>query len=69
MVFLDFIFLDDNLIEKFLTITGTNQEKILALHNMLGKNKLAADGMKELDFVQTHALPETNLVFDFTLAR
>ena len=36
---------------------------------MLGKNKLAADGMKELDFVQTHALPETNLVFDFTLAR
>jgi histidyl-tRNA synthetase len=58
-----------DLIEQFLNITGTNQEKILVLHNMLGKNKLAAEGMKELAFVQNHANAETNLVFDFTLAR
>ncbi len=58
-----------DLIEQFLTITGSNQEKIVALNEMLGNNKLAAEGMKELAFVQNHALPETNLVFDFTLAR
>ncbi|MBL0144700.1 MAG: histidine--tRNA ligase [Chitinophagaceae bacterium] len=56
-------------IEKFLNITGSNQQKILALHEMFGKNKLAAEGMQELAFVQNHAIPETNLVFDFTLAR
>jgi histidyl-tRNA synthetase len=57
------------LIENFLTISGTNQEKIAALHTMLGKNKLAAEGMKELAFVQNRINQQANLVFDFTLAR
>ncbi|MCX6212513.1 MAG: histidine--tRNA ligase [Bacteroidetes bacterium] len=60
------------IIQKYLTITGSNPEKIAALKNLLGGNASVAKGIEELTYVlQYHEANGMNkqLVADFTLAR
>lgn len=58
-------------IEKYLLIAGNNQEKILALKDLLGKNETGKKGIEEIEFINSF-LPSDitqNLITDFTLAR
>ncbi len=64
--------LDENqisIVEKFLTIEGSNAEKISAIEKLIGDDELGKAGINELLFVAKHCIAETNLIFDFTLAR
>jgi histidyl-tRNA synthetase len=60
------------LVEKYLNISGTNQEKINQLAVLLGENENGKKGIEELNYVlayhQTTGM-EKHLVADFTLAR
>lgn len=60
-----------HLIESYLKITGTPDEKIEALKQLLSGNELAAQGIEEISFVLHHAEPEGTIRTepDFTLAR
>jgi len=58
-------------IEKYLTIEGSNEEKISALKNLMGDNETAKKGIGEIEFI-LNFLPSTvtgQLSTDFTLAR
>jgi histidyl-tRNA synthetase len=57
------------IVENYLNITGTNEEKIIALTALLGNTTLGNAGIQELIFVQQNVSSKTNLIFDFTLAR
>lgn len=60
------------IIEKYLSIEGTSEEKITALKNLLGENEKGKKGMEELEFVYDFVKQQgfTNkLQYDFTLAR
>src|SRR4051812_21475817 len=54
-----------DIIEKYLTISGTNEEKLNALRSLLG-NKTAEKGIEELAFICSHS-KNINLVIDPTL--
>ncbi|MBZ5859482.1 histidine--tRNA ligase [Flavihumibacter profundi] len=61
-------------IEKYLSITGSNREKIEAVRSLLGHIPLAVQGISELQFILSFneaGNPDAadNLVCDFTLAR
>jgi histidyl-tRNA synthetase len=58
-----------NTVEKYLNIAGTNEQKVTALTTLLGQTTLGNEGIQELIFVQKNVPPNTNLIFDFTLAR
>ncbi|MFY8127951.1 MAG: histidine--tRNA ligase [Chitinophagaceae bacterium] len=53
------------IIEKYLQINGTNEEKIIAIKSLL-QGALAEEGLQEIDFLLKQNLP---IVVDFTLAR
>ena len=58
-------------IEKYLTITGNNVEKIAALKSLAGNIEAAKKGIEEIEFILGY-LPAsiiTQVVADFTLAR
>ncbi len=58
-------------IEKYLSITGSNRERLDQLKHLLGENDLGVQGIGELEFL-LQFLPEKitdTLVTDFTLAR
>jgi histidyl-tRNA synthetase len=60
-----------SVIEKFLSIKGTNPEKLGALREIIADNKTGKKGMEELEFV-LDAMGEASpsiLTVDFTLAR
>lgn len=58
------------IIEKYLTIEGSNQQKIERIKNLLGENADATRGISEIDYVLTRTKNKNvNLVVDFTLAR
>src|SRR5690606_3526356 len=70
--------LDDNtisFIEKYLQVSGTNEERLTAMENLLGSSEMAKAGIEELR--QTLSYFETlkqndwtsELIIDFTLAR
>ncbi len=56
------------IIEKYLLITGTNEEKLQQIKSLLGETETGKQGIDELETVYLQAAI-TNLQFDFTLAR
>lgn len=56
------------IIEKYLLITGSNEEKISAIKQLLGENENGKKGIEELETVHLQS-QISNLQFDFTLAR
>jgi histidyl-tRNA synthetase len=60
------------IVEQYLTITGSNEEKIAQLKKLLGDNESVLKGIEELNYVlQYHqgSGMSKSLVADFTLAR
>ncbi|MBL0883244.1 MAG: histidine--tRNA ligase [Chitinophagaceae bacterium] len=61
-----------NIIEKYLSITGTSDEKITQLESLIGENEIGQKGIMEIIHVLSNSqLSTTNcqLIPDFTLAR
>jgi histidyl-tRNA synthetase len=62
-----------NIIEKYLNIDGSNEEKLTVVKNLLGNSTTGKKGIEEIEFVvqsTTNYKPQTiNLIIDFTLAR
>ncbi len=60
-----------NIIERYLSISGSNTERITQLKKLLGDNVNGKKGIEELEFVLAYSLPSTasRLSIDFTLAR
>lgn len=59
------------MIEKYLLITGTNEEKITALKQLIGTNETGSQGIEEIEYVlnYTRTSQHSPLTTDFTLAR
>lgn len=57
------------LIEKYLGIEGTNEEKITALKTLIGNNETGNKGIEEIEYILNYQTQNTSLVADFTLAR
>jgi len=67
-----FTIAQQKLVEQYLTINGTNQEKLSQLAQLLGDNENGKKGIEELNFLLTyHAQTgmDAHLEADFTLAR
>ena len=58
-------------IEKYLSISGTDTEKLAALQTLLGNNTTGQKGIEEIDYILNYQLATHNaqLTTDFTLAR
>ncbi len=56
------------IIEKYISITGNNQEKIQQLNAILGNNAAGKSGLAEIKNVLQHTAGK-NIIIDFTLAR
>jgi histidyl-tRNA synthetase len=59
------------IIEQYLFITGTNEEKLQALKILTSNNETAAKGIVEIEYLLHYSLPtpDSRLSIDFTLAR
>lgn len=55
-------------IEKYLNISGSNDEKLHQVNALLGHTEIGRKGMEELEFVSRHS-SFAHLTIDFTLAR
>ncbi|MBC7690122.1 MAG: ATP phosphoribosyltransferase regulatory subunit, partial [Aquabacterium sp.] len=55
-------------IEKYLKITGNNEEKLVQIKKLLGKIKLGTQGIEEVEFLLKQAAG-VKINIDFTLAR
>ncbi|MBX9782373.1 MAG: histidine--tRNA ligase [Chitinophagaceae bacterium] len=53
-----------NIIEQYLNISGTNDEKLSAIKTLLGKNENGKKGIEEIEYII-----QSKIVIDFTLAR
>jgi histidyl-tRNA synthetase len=60
-----------NIIEKYLLIDGSNDNKLAQLQSLLGNNENGQRGIEEIKYVLNYqqAINKTNLIADFTLAR
>lgn len=59
-----------NIIEKYLSINGSNEEKLQQVKALLANSELAAAGFEELEYVLANTtIGDKNLSIDFTLAR
>ncbi len=56
------------IIESYLNITGTNEEKLTQIKSLIGIDETGKKGIEEVEFVFRQA-KNTNLSIDFTLAR
>jgi histidyl-tRNA synthetase len=58
-------------IEKYLSIKGSNEEKIQQLRNLVGENENGNKGIEELQYILNYKLQTqiSKLAVDFTLAR
>jgi histidyl-tRNA synthetase len=56
------------IIEQYLQISGSNEEKLAAIQSLLGHTETGKQGIKELETVHLQS-QLSNLQFDFTLAR
>ena len=71
--------LDENqvvAIEKYLSITGSNEEKLAAAKTLIGETELGKAGLEEIEYVLNYVTPDfrlsisdSRLVIDLTLAR
>ena len=57
-----------NIIENYLKIDGSNEEKLAAIELLFKNNETAKKGIEELVYIFTNT-KDINLVIDFTLAR
>ncbi len=57
-----------SIIEKYLAITGSNEEKLEAVAGLFAESETAKKGIEELRFIYQHT-KNINLHIDFTLAR
>jgi len=57
-----------SIIESYLAITGSNEEKLSAIEKLFEGNNTARKGIDEISFVYNNT-KNTNLTIDFTLAR
>ena len=57
-----------DIIQNYLNISGTNDEKLIAAETLFFNNETAKKGIEELKYIYDQA-KNTNLVIDFTLAR
>ena len=57
-----------SIIEKYLLITGSNEEKLQQIKSLLGESEIGKQGIEELETVNLQS-QISNLQFDFTLAR
>ncbi len=55
-------------IEKYLVISGNNEEKLLQITELIGHIEIGKSGIEELTFLNKYC-SNTNLQIDFTLAR
>jgi len=61
-----------NTIEKYLSITGTNKEKLAAATALIGNTEMGKAGIEEIEYVLNFpqlATPHSQLSIDLTLAR
>jgi len=60
-----------DIIEKYLSISGNNHEKLLAIRSLAGDNATAKKGIDEIEYLLNYSLPtpDSRLSIDFTLAR
>ena len=61
-----------NMVQTYLNISGTNDEKLIALQQLLGNNENGLKGIEELNFVLSYHANTgmgKHLIADFTLAR
>ncbi len=59
-----------NIIGKYLSISGSNEEKISSLKKLFGDNEMAKKGIEELSYLANNLqLPTSSLQLDTTLAR
>jgi histidyl-tRNA synthetase len=56
------------IIESYLNITGTNEEKLTQIKSLIGSSEIGKQGIEEVEFVFQQT-KNTNLSIDFTLAR
>jgi histidyl-tRNA synthetase len=56
------------IIEQYVTINGTNQQKIEQLVTLIGNNEEASKGVAEINTILANTINK-NIVVDFTLAR
>ncbi len=56
------------IIENYLNITGSNEEKLTQIKTLLGKITIGKQGIDEVEFLYQHT-KNCNIVIDFTLAR
>jgi histidyl-tRNA synthetase len=56
------------IIESYLNITGTNEEKLTQIRSLIGSGEVGKQGIEEIDFVFQQS-KNTNIDIDFTLAR
>jgi histidyl-tRNA synthetase len=57
-----------SIIEKYLLIVGSNEEKLQQINSLLGESETGRQGIEELETVNLQS-QISNLQFDFTLAR
>lgn len=60
-----------SIIEKYLLIDGSNEDKLIKLKALIGSNETGKKGIEELEFIYNFSLTTylSPLTFDFTLAR
>ena len=57
------------IIENYLSVTGSNEEKLAELNLLLGENEHTKKGLSEIEFILKHTKHISNIKVDFTLAR
>lgn len=57
-----------NIIENYLNITGSNEQKLSAIKSLIGSLETGRQGIEEVEFVFAQT-KNTSLIIDFTLAR
>src|SRR5450432_1646498 len=60
-----------NIIEKYLSITGSNENKLLQIKSLLGTGEQGKKGIEEIEYFINYAIDTNHLApaIDFTLAR
>jgi histidyl-tRNA synthetase len=56
-------------IEQYLSISGSNGEKMASLKELVGSNETGSKGIEEIEYILNYQNNNTQLVTDFTLAR
>ncbi len=56
------------IIESYLNITGSNEEKLVQIKSLIGSSEIGKQGIEEVDFVFQQT-KNTSISIDFTLAR